>query len=451
MTQAAAQKLDYGTQTKSYFGLLKQAASEWSSDKALKLSASLAFYTMLSIAPLLVIAIKIVGKLFGQKAAEGHVKYYLEGNMGPQGAQAVQELIAHAGRDGSGIMATIVSTIILLFSASGVFGELQDSMNTIWNVKPKPDAGIMETIKNRFFSLTLVFGVAFILMVSLIASALISALSNRILPGQGWIWQTINFVVSFAIISFLFAAMFKYLPDVKITWKPALVGGVATALLFTVGKHLLAWYLSRGATESVYGAFASLIAMLLWVYYSAAIFFFGAEFTQVYARSIGQGNQTEKGAVPMSTEERARRGMVSPEDLSVAAHPEWQVPAHPAVPVNRNMVFPPGYAFGDASASGNGSQGSTMNKLIPLAIGIVVGKYLLGAKGSGGSSLNFARALEPGYATRNRHHAKFHAAQEGSEYVVRMRAPKSVQDFAATVKQKAQSARNRISAFFHAE
>lgn len=447
MTQAAAapHPLDYSNQPDRGFSLLKRAGSDWMEDKALKLSASLAFYTMLSIAPLLVIAMKIVGTLFGQDAARGQVKAYLEGNMGPRAAAAVQEMVAHAGAEGSGVMATIISSVILAFSASGVFGELQDSMNTIWNVKPKPDAGFMETVKNRFFSFTLVLGVAFLLMVSLIASTLITAISHRILPAQGWLWQSVNFIFSFAVISFLFAAMFKYLPDVKVSWKPVLIGGVATALLFTVGKHLLGWYLGRGATTSVYGASASLVAMLLWVYYSAAIFFFGAEFTQVYARSLGQGRQTEKGAVPMTVEERARRGMVSPEDLTVAAHPEWQVPAYPAVPINRDLVIPP------AANSTVNSQGSTMNKLIPLVIGIIVGKYFLASRSaSGGSSLNFARALEPGYATRNRHRAKFQARCEGSEYVVRMRPPKAVKDFATKVKEKAHTARNRIAEFFHA-
>ncbi len=201
---------------------------------------------MLSIAPLLIISIKIVGVIFGQKAAEGQIAGYLTETVGSEGAKAAQQMIANAGQEG-GVVATVISVLVLLFSASGVFGELQDSLNTIWEVKPKPNQGILATIKARFFSLTLVLGVAFLLMVSLVASTVLSGIADKVGGGEGIFLKLVHFVISIGVITGLFAMMFRYLPDVRISWRNVWVGAALTAVLFTLGKFLLGWYLGRGA------------------------------------------------------------------------------------------------------------------------------------------------------------------------------------------------------------
>src|SRR5687768_9944613 len=297
----------------TYWEMTKQTFAEWSEDKAARLSAALAFYTMLSLGPLLILTLKIVSKLYVSKPEAGRAKIdALFGSIsggqtagsGAQPVNLIDELIKGAGQQGEGVMASVISGLILLFSASGVFGELQNSMNTIWEVKPKAGRGIMGIIKDRFFSFTLVIGTAFLLLVSLVISAVLTALSERFLPGQGWLWQIVNVLVSLAVITGLFALMFKYLPDVIVGWRPVLVGAVITAILFTIGKQLLSWYFARGATGA-YGVFGSLVAILLWVYYTGQIVFLGAEFTQVYARATGERIITAPNAVSVREEDEA--------------------------------------------------------------------------------------------------------------------------------------------------
>ncbi len=293
----------------STIALLKQTFSDWSEDKATKLAAALAFYTMLSIAPLLTITVKIVGSIFDQQETIDSVRAFLVQNAGAQGADAVEQLLNAAGEPGAGLVATIVSILVLLFSASGCFGELQDSLNTIWEVKPRPGRGIMGTLKDRFFSITLVFGTAFLLITSLLISAFLAALSSRFGDGESILWQTINLAVSFAILAGLFSLIFRYLPDVRTSWRSVLAGGALTALLFTVGKFLLGWYLGRESTTSIYGAAGSLVALLLWVYYSAQILFFGAEFTRAVSKILGDEMVPLPSAVPISDLDRAHRGI----------------------------------------------------------------------------------------------------------------------------------------------
>ncbi len=262
----------------------KKTFAEWSDDNIPRLSASVAFYAMLSIGPLLVISIKIVGMIFGKEAASGQIRAYTSQLVGPQGAQAVQDMVQNAAEPGAGIFATIFSVAVLLFSASAVFVELQDSMNVIWDVKPGPDRGWKDTIKERFLSMSLVLGMAFLLMVSLVVSTILAGLGKMFAGDPAtWLMQTVNFIGSFAVITVLFALMFKYLPDVKVRWRTVWIGALATALMFTIGKFALGWYLARGSTTSIFGAAGSLVALLLWVYYSAQILFLGAEMTQIYA------------------------------------------------------------------------------------------------------------------------------------------------------------------------
>src|SRR5439155_5446934 len=245
-------------QTKDLWPLAKQSTSEWMEDKASRLAASLAYYTMLSIAPLLIISIKVIGVIFGAEAARGGVTHYLTQTVGDKGAAAAEEMIKHAGQQGSGVLATIISFIILIFSASGVFGELQDSLNTVWEVKPKPDRNWKDIVRERFFSFTLVLGVVFLLLVSLVINTALTALTKT-LGGQAVIWQIINFVVSIGVITCLFALIFRYLPDANVKWRQVWLGAIVTGVLFTIGKFALSFYLGRASTTSVYGAAGSLV------------------------------------------------------------------------------------------------------------------------------------------------------------------------------------------------
>jgi membrane protein len=292
---------------KQLWVMTKQAASDWSEDNATRLAAALAFYTMLSIAPLLIICIKISGKVFGPEAATGQVKGYLTNVAGDKAAQAAQDMIANASQGGSGVLASVISLVILIFSASGVFGELQTSLNTIWEVKAKPNRGFWDIVKERLFSFAMVMVVAFLLLVSMVVSTAISGISTKIAGNATWLWQIVNFVISIVVITGLIALMFKYIPDVRLRWNDVIHGAVFTAVLFTIGKFLLGWYLGRATTTSVYGAAGSLVALLLWVYYSSLIVFFGAEFTQAYAK-VTHPVVPAENARPMTDDERLQQG-----------------------------------------------------------------------------------------------------------------------------------------------
>ena len=273
------------------FKLLQEAFGEWQQDKASMLAAALAYYTVFSITPLLVIAIAIAGIVFGQDAAQGEIVEQINQLVGQQGAQAIETALANANQPQLGSMASLISIVVLLIGASGVFAQLQEALNTVWNVKTKPNAGIGEFIRKRLLSFGMVLAIGFLLLVSLILSAMLSGISKleiNLLPGLTPLWQVFNFAVSFGFISLLFALIYKYLPDVKIRWKDVIVGAIITALLFTVGKFLIGLYLGRGSLGSAYGAAGSLIVFLAWVFYSAQILLFGAEFTQVYARKYGK-------------------------------------------------------------------------------------------------------------------------------------------------------------------
>jgi membrane protein len=281
--------------------LTKQTASEWSEDNATRLAAALAFYTVLSIAPLLVLAIAIIGLVFGEDAARGQVASELAGVVGPQAGEGIQTVIQHANSPSGGIIGSIVSVVVLLFGASGVFGELQSALNTIWDVKPKPGLGIKGFLRARLFSFTMVLSVAFLLLVSLVLSAGLSAVGaffEHKLPGGEVLWSALNFVISLGVITCLFAMIFKTVPDVQIGWRDVWIGAALTALLFTIGKFLLGLYLGRASVASPYGAAGSIIVLVIWVYYATQILFMGAEFTQVYARSRGAQVIPSKHAMP---------------------------------------------------------------------------------------------------------------------------------------------------------
>jgi membrane protein len=293
-----------------FWYLLKTAASEWVEDKAPRMGAALAYYTIFSMAPLLVITVAVAGLVFGEKAARGQVAGELTGLVGQQGGEVIQNMLVNASTSSDGVLATVLSVVVLFVGAMGVFGELQDSINTIWEVQPKSGRGVWGIIQDRLLSFVMVMGVAFLLLVSLVVSAALAALGS--LLGA---WETstlgmlLNLAVSFAVVTLLFAMIFKFLPDAHIAWRDVWLGAVLTALLFSVGKYLIGLYLGRGSIGSTYGAAGSLAVLLVWLYYSAQIFLFGAELTQVYANHFGSKIIPAANAEPLTEEARQRQGI----------------------------------------------------------------------------------------------------------------------------------------------
>jgi membrane protein len=285
--------------------VLKKTYASWDEDQAARLAASLALYTLLSLSPLLVIVVSIAGLVFGASAARQQISQQIEGVVGPRAGQAIQSLVAHAHAPSAGIISTIVGIAILLLGASGVFGELQSALNLIWRVKPKPNRGIRGVLLDRFFSFSMVMGVAFLLLVSLVISAALAAITGYLehLIAVPFLWYCLNWLVGLALSTLLFAITFKVVPDVSVGWRDILVGGFVTALAFSIGKALLAWYVGRSATTSPFGAAGSLVALIVWVYYSAQILFLGAEFARTYTIHTGSHIAPAPNAVPLSPEE----------------------------------------------------------------------------------------------------------------------------------------------------
>jgi membrane protein len=293
--------------------ILREAVSAWLDDNATRLAAALAFYTLLSVAPLLVIATAIAGLAFGQDAASGKLVEEMRGFMGDAGADVVKTTIEHADRPKTGVFATIVGIVTLLVGASGVFGELQAAMNAVWNVKPKPGQGIWGTIRTRFLSFGMVLVVGFLLLVSLVITTALSAFGDYIsgmVPGLPTLMHVANFVFSFLVVAILFALIFKFLPDAKIAWRDVWFGALVTAALFTLGKYLIGLYLGKAAPGSAFGAAGSVVAFLIWVYYSGLIVFFGAELTEVTAKHAGRKivpTENAEPAQPAAKETRSRK------------------------------------------------------------------------------------------------------------------------------------------------
>jgi membrane protein len=275
-----------GVSIKEAVAFGKESYGKWSEHHAARLGASVAFYSILSFAPLLVLITAIIGLAFGHQSAHGALVNEARQVIGARGADTVDSLLKNAQKPASGLFASVIAFITLLFGASGVFTELQDALNIMWDA-PKQDAsGFMAMIKQRLFSFGMVLSVGFLLLVSLLLSAGLAYIGRsfgQLIPVPAFLLQIINFAVSFAVITGLFALMFKYVPAVRISWREVIVGAIGTALLFTIGKLLLGIYLGKASVGSTYGAAGSLVAVVVWIYYSAQIFFFGAEFTRVYA------------------------------------------------------------------------------------------------------------------------------------------------------------------------
>jgi membrane protein len=276
---------------KEILPILKETASEWMEDQAQSLGAALAYYTVFSLAPLLLIAIAIAGFFFGREAAQGQIFDQLRGLLGEASGKAMQDMVQNANtKPATGVMAALIGAVTLLFGASGVFGQLQTSLNAIWGVQPKPGRGVLGIIQDRILSFGFILVVGFLLLVSLLFTATIALVGEwfgGMVPGMEALIQILNSVLSLALITLLFATIFKFLPDAKIAWHDVWIGAFITAVLFTVGKFALGLYLGKSGVASSYGAAGSLIVLLLWVYYSSQILFFGAEFTQVYANRFG--------------------------------------------------------------------------------------------------------------------------------------------------------------------
>ncbi len=283
--------------------LVVDAASAWSDDYAASMGAALAFYTLFSIAPLLLIVISVAGLVFGEAAARGEILEQLRGLVGADSAATVESLLAGLNRPQAGLVGTAVGLVVLLIGATTVFAELQDAMDRIWRAPARPRGGLFKLLRARLLSLGLVLGIGFLLMVSLVISAALSALGKWWAPlfsDLALAADFVNFTVSFVLITAMFAMIYKWIPRVKVDWRDVWIGSAITALLFTVGKTLIGLYIGRSGVASPFGAAASLVVLLLWVYYSAQIFLLGAEFTWVYARRFGslKGRPPAPGGAP---------------------------------------------------------------------------------------------------------------------------------------------------------
>lgn len=272
---------------KTLVQLVRQTFREWSDDKVPRMGAAIAYYSVFSLAPLILTAIGIASMVFDREAAQGAMAREIEGFVGTAAAQGIEGLLKQTHQSGQGHTAVLIGIATLLFGASGVFIELQDALNTIWKVDPRTKFPWWHVVTVRAISLAVVLGTGFLLLVSLILSAALKRLGEMLtpdsLPAGFSLWQTLNQVVSFMLVSLLLALIYKLLPDAKIAWRDIWLGALLSAFLFTVGKYLIGWYLGRSNPDSALGAGGSLVVLLVWVYYSSQIVLFGAEFSQVYA------------------------------------------------------------------------------------------------------------------------------------------------------------------------
>jgi len=285
---------------KEFWNTLRQTVSEFLDDNVPRLSAALAYYSIFSLAPLLLIAISIAGVFFGDDAASGVLHDQLKSSMGDTAAAAVQEMLANTRKPADNLLATLTGLVLLVIGAGGVFGQLQDALNTVWGIAAKPGRGLKGIIKDRFLSFSMVLGIGFLLLTSLALSAFLQGASHlveRILPLHPLFWSALSAVFSFTVVTSLFAAILKILPDARIGWRDVVEGAVFTSVLFSLGKFALGWYLGREATSSSYGSAGSLVLILLWVYYSSTILLLGAEFTQVHAKRRGRKIGPTKGSI----------------------------------------------------------------------------------------------------------------------------------------------------------
>jgi membrane protein len=299
-----------GFNLKDVFTLFKETFQEWNAKEPFELSAVVAYYAIFSLPGLLIIVIAIAGFFFGEEAVKGEVAGQISKMLGKEAANGVQEMIVNSYKSNSSVMATIIGIGTLLFGATGVFFQLQKSLNKLWNVKADPKAGVKKLLLDRATSFGIILAIGFLMMISLLLTTVLSVLSDwisHILPDfMLYLFVVLNFVVSFGIITVLFALIFKVLPDIKIPWKPVWIGSIITAFFFEIGRFALGIYFSKAEPGSTYGAAGSVILILLWVSYTCMILFFGAEFTQVYSRRSGLKIEPADNAVPTADRKQMR-------------------------------------------------------------------------------------------------------------------------------------------------
>lgn len=310
---------------RQWAAVLRETATEWVNDKAPRLGASLAYYTILSLAPLLVLVTPVVGWVFGPTRARTQIINQFSNLLGKEAGVAIDALIGAGSLRHPGTLATALSVGVLVFAASGVFAELQDAMDTIWEVTPKPGsrAALLGLLRQRFLSFAMVLGIGFLLLVSLLISTMLAGLQEMAEPHvriAAGVWSAAHGVVSFAVITLLFAMIFRVLPDVRVRWRDVWLGAALTSALFAVGRYLIGQYIGRAAMWQSYGTGAkSLVALLVWVYYSAQILIFGAEFTKTYTKRLGAGAAPTEVAVPLTAEARAEQGITKQEVVEATA------------------------------------------------------------------------------------------------------------------------------------
>jgi membrane protein len=306
--------------------ILKLTYQDWKADNASQLAAALAYYTIFSLAPMLVLVIAITGLIWEAEAVRTQILSQVQGLLGPEGAGFVANLISNRGSPAEGIVALILGIITLLFGALGVFNELHNSLNLIWNIKMEKPEGFLRSIKrlliDRFLSFAMILAIGFLLLVSLVVTAALSAAQETIgdaFPLSELLWQVVNLAISIGVITILFALMFKFLPDAEITWHDAWIGAFVTSLLFSIGKAAIGIYLGNSAVASAFGAAGSLVLLLLWIFYSAQILFFGAEFTQVFANQYGSKIAPEGKETTARQVEERRAPLPPPAAIAISA------------------------------------------------------------------------------------------------------------------------------------
>ncbi|PWS30491.1 YihY/virulence factor BrkB family protein [Pedobacter paludis] len=276
---------------KGIWGILKASFTGFGDHKVTKLSGSLAYYTVFSMAPLLVVIISLCGIFLGREAAEGQIYSQLDGFLGKDTALQLQQIIKNASLSGKGTVAFTIGLITLLVGATTIFGDIQDSINTIWGLKPKPKRGWLKMLQNRFLSFSVIISLGFVLLVSLGVTTILDTFSKRLQVRYAdvsvIVFYVVNQIVTLAVISLIFGVIFKVLPDAIIKWKDVIAGSIVTALLFMAGKFAISLYIGQSNVGSTYGAAGSLVVVLLWTYYSSIILYFGAEFTKAYAVAYG--------------------------------------------------------------------------------------------------------------------------------------------------------------------
>jgi membrane protein len=296
---------------KSIWQFVTTTINEWIEAEPFELAAALSYYTLFSLAPLLIIAIAVAGLAFGREAAQDQIVETLQGLIGQDSAQAIQGMIqASNNKPTTGIISSIIGLIALLFGAGGVVGQLQSSLNKLWEVTPKPGQGVWGFVRQRFLSFAMVLAIGFLLLVSLVVTAVLSSFTGMLSSFLGeatLIAHAADLLVSFGFTTLLFALIYKFVPDIRIQWRDVWVGAALTSVLFTLGKYLIGLYIGTSGVTSVFGAAGSLITVLVWVYYSALIFFLGAEFTKVYAAEYGSGVAPADNAQPVKTAPQSRR------------------------------------------------------------------------------------------------------------------------------------------------